>query len=168
MRPQFFGTRGPRHGFSLMELMITLSIMGVVLAVAIPSFVARNSRYHTQGAAQDMAARFQLARQMAVNSRVTYRAVLDPARREYTFQRRETDSTWVDYPAETYEAAGVDTMSAVVGAHGGGGDDIEFQPGGTIAAADSPALIRFIHLGDTTTVKLVRTGRVTVACGGTQ
>ena len=47
------GTRRATAGFSLMELMITIAIMGVIIAVALPSYVshiARGKRAEARGA----------------------------------------------------------------------------------------------------------------------
>ena len=151
-----------RGGFSLLELMITLTIMGMVLAAAVPSFLQRNSRYRTEDGARELASRCQLAREMALNSRRTFRVVFEPRQRQYTFQRQDSASVWTPDPAQTYEVTGVDTMSTSIGPHDTGGETVVFEGGGTIAATSAPAIIRFIHQGDTSTVNVVRTGRVTV------
>lgn len=66
------GNRGRQGGFSLVELMITLVVLGVAMAIAIPSFRAMTHRNRLVASANEVVAMLQIARIEAVrrNARV--------------------------------------------------------------------------------------------------
>lgn len=56
-----------KNGFSLVELIVTLSIFGLLMAIAIPSFITYLPTMRIKGAARDIASAFQWARMKAVS-----------------------------------------------------------------------------------------------------
>ena len=152
---------GRTAGFSMMELMVVLTVMGILLAVAMPNFVRAGKRDTVETAAYDFQRQLSLARQKAISRRMHYRLTIDPSTRTFQVQRRE-DGTWVADPAETFSWC--ERVDALVDVGGNGGNlDIEIEPQGTVLATDAPALIRFANsCGDTAAVSFVRTGRLRV------
>jgi Tfp pilus assembly protein FimT len=53
-------------GFTLLELMIILCLMGIIAAIAMPSFMSWKHNYRLKAAAQDVYSNFQLAKLTAV------------------------------------------------------------------------------------------------------
>ena len=153
--------RGVRRtaGFSMMELMVVLTVMGILLGVAMPNFLRAGKRDTVETAAYDMQRQLSLARQKAISRRAHYRMTIDPSARTFRVERRE-DGTWVLDPAETFSWC--DRVDALLSVGGNGGNlDIEIEPQGTVLATDAPAVIRFANsCGDTATVSFVRTGRL--------
>jgi prepilin-type N-terminal cleavage/methylation domain-containing protein len=149
-------------GFSLMELMVVLTVMGIILSVAMPNFVRIGRRDAVETAAYDLQRQISLARQKAVSRRARYRVSIDAGARTFTIDRRENGS-WVPDPGETFTWC--DRVDAVVSIGGTSANtDIELEPQGTVVATDAPAIIRFANAhGDTTTVSLVRTGRLRIS-----
>lgn len=63
-----------QRGFTLMELMLTISILAVLTALAVPSFTALSNRNRLTSQANDLLAEIQFARAEAIraNARVTF------------------------------------------------------------------------------------------------
>ena len=149
-------------GFSLIEIMVVLVVMGILLATAVPSLNERNARSRTEGAARQLSARMQAARQLAVSKRVPYRMTFEIEDRSYYFERQDNDSTWTMDPDETYSIEGVEEIETDIGGREGE-SHVHFETRGTIDDDDSPALVTIVSAhGDTARLSVVRTGRATV------
>jgi len=61
-------------GFTLMELMVSITVLGVLTAMAVPSFVSMNNRNRLASQANELLSAIQYARAEAIriNSRVTF------------------------------------------------------------------------------------------------
>jgi prepilin-type N-terminal cleavage/methylation domain-containing protein len=57
-------------GFSLVEMVITVLVLGLVIAFAVPSFRGINQSQQLHGAAENIAAQLRLAREKALSSGV--------------------------------------------------------------------------------------------------
>ena len=62
------GSKSPRHGFTLIELMVALSVLAIMLAAAAPSFADFFERYRLRSAVDDTLNLFAAARQGAVEA----------------------------------------------------------------------------------------------------
>src|SRR5689334_5597998 len=58
--------RSSHSGFTLVEMAVTLLILGLVLTFAIPGFQKMNQTFQLQGATQNVAAQIRLAREKAL------------------------------------------------------------------------------------------------------
>ena len=153
------------RGFSLIEGMVVLVILGIVLATAIPNFASSNKRRKVQSAATTLSARLQMARQSTVAKRVPHRVILHRPRHAYWIERQDTDSTWIRFPDEEYVLPQGVNWSVSAGGLGTN-IDVEFEPRGTVLAEDVPLAVTFMNAaGDTFFLSLVRTGRVMVRPG---
>ena len=54
------------RGFTLIELAITILVMGIVLGFSIPAFTNLSASYQLRGAAEDVAGQLRLAREKAI------------------------------------------------------------------------------------------------------
>lgn len=64
--------RAPQHGFTLVELMVTIAVLAVILAIGIPSFATLTNRNRLTATSNELVAALQTARMEAVrrNTRV--------------------------------------------------------------------------------------------------
>jgi type IV fimbrial biogenesis protein FimT len=66
-----------QDGKTLMELMVVVTIMGIIAAMAGPDFIALTSRVQTRCATEELASELRLARQLAITHRDRVRVVVD-------------------------------------------------------------------------------------------
>ena len=154
-----------RAGFTLVEALVVVAIVGILMAIALPNLARTNRGRRVEAAANAMAARINLERQRAVATRCPHRLVLMPGSNGYRTERMLNDSTWTADGDSIYEIpeqvtwdfeAGNDPLNV----------DVEFESRGTIHVDDAPLVIRFSDAeGDSVRLTLVRTGRVTVRRG---
>ena len=151
-------------GFTLVESMMVLLMLGILMAVAIPNFVSHQNKGRSETAAEDLASRIRLTRQKAIARRAQYRLLLNPAAGEYQLQRRVGVNTWTDDPPEVFTLPTGVTFNVDLG-----GDpsnlDLVLDPQGTVNLADVPATIRLDGVEDTLSISVVRTGRIRVSRG---
>ncbi len=152
-------------GFSLIEAMVVMVVLGIVLAAAIPNLSSSNKRHRIESAATALASRIQIARQRAVATRVPHRLVMDTGNRTYWTEQQDGESTWIRFPDEEYELPIAVEWSVRAGGEQSN-TDVEFEGRGTVLAEDAPLAVTFSNAqGDTFSLSLVRTGRVVVRSG---
>jgi len=138
-----------KSGFSLIELIVTLSIFGLMMAIAIPSFLIYRPTMRIKGAARDIVSVFQFARMKAVQENNTF-AVKFVGSDYFIYDDNDNDDVYADTTDPLDIAVRTltlpDGISFGVGANvnrsvsGGGtpadfitfgGDACDFQPSGT-------------------------------------
>lgn len=62
--------RRSSRGFSLIELMITLVVLGLVLAISIPAFRGLSATHQLKSSVQNIAGQLRLAREKAIGTNV--------------------------------------------------------------------------------------------------
>ena len=148
-------------GFSLIELMVVITILGVVFAAAVPNFASFVARDRVDAAAQEVQSALALARQKALARRTHYRVSLSGTPVVMLVERQDT-TAWVADPAHPL------TLNANVQAEPlFGGDasnnDLLIDAQGMLLSEDAPAeIILFNDRADSMTVRMVRTGRIRI------
>jgi type II secretion system protein H len=141
-------------GFSLLELLIVVVVMGIVAALAVPQFRPDVPR-HLQAAADGLAADLSWARSLAVMNNSRYRVTFDTAAQRYVL-RHVGSLSWLDtLPSGPFRSpsdppdehivrlAELPTLSVrvrLLGAQAGGTTvgSVEFTPlGGTVQAEET-------------------------------
>jgi type IV fimbrial biogenesis protein FimT len=109
-----------------MELMVTVAIMGVVVALAAPNFFGLYSRIETRSVTEEIASELRLARQLAITHRDRVRVVFDFEQRALEVQFVNGATTHHRY---RYADKGVDIDEPSAG------PEILFHPSGRSATA---------------------------------
>ena len=140
-------TPAPSHamGFTLVELMVTLAVLAVVMAIAAPSFTFVRNNARLSGATNEMVATLQLARMDAIrlNGRVTVCRSADGAKCE----AGDLWARWItladtnrDGVTEVIRVAEAATPVEVRASAAIAGSKLEFRPDGLARKADGTLL----------------------------
>lgn len=74
-----------QKGFSLMEMVIVAVVIGLMAALAVPSFLNYTSKLQAKSTARDVVSVLRLARSRAIAERVQYGVYFNAGARQYTF-----------------------------------------------------------------------------------
>lgn len=157
---------GSQRGMSMIELLVTMGILAVMIAVAIPKF--NSSMFNLPVATQTLIADVRMARANATSRGVHYQVSLDSS--SYTIQRlqdSDNDGEWSadsSYPAYTADLPSDLSLSF----EDGSGATFEFTSRGLLMDQDdgSPAAIVTVYLHDsqgestTKTVQIWPSGQI--------
>lgn len=83
-----------RRGFTLVELMVVIGIIGLVAVIVVPNFASMQRRARTRSAAHKLAQHFKTIRERAIASSGNY-VFSFPDNRHYRLQR--PDGTTIDF-----------------------------------------------------------------------
>jgi type II secretion system protein H len=148
-------------GFTLIELIVVVMLLGVGAAVAAPSFISYRQNANLREAASDLASDISLYRQKAVAENRRYRIIFDQPGNSYSVQREILNNPG-NYealvPAVT-KSPGDISSNVIISDITYPGLQITIQPRGTIQPAGSVTLQHTISsLTKQTTTNLM--GRV--------
>ena len=166
-----------KSGFTLIELIVTLSIFGIMMVIAIPSFLNYRPTMKLKGAARDISSSFQWARMKAVSENNTF-AVKFTCNSYSIYDDNDNDDIYADTTDSSDIAVRTSTLPDGIsfgvgtnvssGVSGGGtpadfitfgGDACDFQPRGT---ADSGTVYITNTKGESYAVTVSSSGRVLI------
>jgi len=158
-------------GFSLVELIIVLTIIGIVLAMAAPSFYKYRQNTNLKEATRNLADDISLYRQTSISQNVRYRIVFNQPANTYTIQRENpaNSGTYVNVTAKS--PALVSSPVIIMGgasspSFSGGVAYITIQPRGTMneCTGVSGCTVTLQHTGrlSTSTITTNLMGKVSV------
>ena len=128
-----------QSGFTMIEVVVVMALIGIVAAVAIPTFTVWMPNYRLRAATNDLYANMQLAKSGAVRDRNTWAVRFDTTNNSYQIlsDDGESDAEVTDWwdGDEVVEKTVVlsDYRSGVAFGHGNATDDV---PGNGSAPAD--------------------------------
>ena len=140
------------QGWALTELLIVLAIMGILAAVAGPSYQIWTARGQARSTTIEIASELRLARQLAMARRERLRVTFDREGRTITLRRADAEGTLHVYQ---YAEKGVIVEEPTAG------PELLFHPSGRSA---TPTTIRVRDSqGQETTFTVSITGRVSIS-----
>ncbi len=95
-----------QKGVTLMELVIVAVIIGVMSALAVPSFLNYTTKLEAKSTARDIVSALRLARSKAISERVKYGIFFDAGNKRYTFFKEKTGN-------EQYDGGGDSLISQI-------------------------------------------------------
>ncbi len=141
-----------QDGKTLMEIMVTVALVGIMTGLALPNFHSWHSRTQSGSALEEIASELRLARQLAITRRERVRIVFDGEQQSLSAYLVNSETLHHVY---SYADKGivVDEPSA--------GPDLLFHPSGRTATATTIRLRD--RLGDMRTMTVSMTGRVSAS-----
>jgi type IV fimbrial biogenesis protein FimT len=140
------------QGWSLTELLIVLTIMGIIAAMAGPGYQTAVARVQARSVTAEIASELRLARQLAMARRERFRIIFDQTACTITLQRADAEDI-----LHVYQYAD----KRVVVEEPTAGPEILFYPSGRAA---TPTTIRVRDSqGQETTFTVSITGRVSAS-----
>jgi type II secretion system protein H len=145
-----------KRGFSLVELMIVIAMIGIIAAIAAPSYQSYTRKTNFKSAVRELTSDLFQAKEMGISENRNFRISFTVDGSTYSIQR-ETST------AGTYETVRTRDISSgvnvkITGAAFGGKSHIEFQPRGTCTSGS----VTLANDQWTATINLNNTGRTYV------
>ena len=171
---------GGQRGFSLLEVIVVVTIILVMVALAGKSMFSAVANYRLSSSARSIAAAAQLARIKATGRDTRYRLVIDATNRQYRIERlnRTTNAWEVDPGAESWQALAPNVnfvttaVTAPAGQSAGPDTEMDFNNRGILVNSGTPVNSRCFYLTATNVprgwgVCATMTGKVTTYRAGT-
>jgi len=144
--------KGVCRGFSLIELLIAMSLVAIMAAIAVPQFQRYAANTDLKTAAREMAGDFAAVKQMAVADNVKYEIAINVTGNGYTLSRTDPSAVvWTKSPASF--GSGVSIQSTTYSGA------VTFQKRGTVT--NGTVILRNTR-GSTATITTNITGRTNV------
>ncbi len=150
-------------GFTLVELMITVAIIGIMTLIAVPAFQRHAINANLKSAARDIASDFLLLKGRAVSENTEYQIDFDATNDNYEIKRWDTGtSVFVSLaPAQVKGVKNFGEDINITSAVFGAGNKATFKTRGTVTPLGTVQLTNSRNSTATITVNI--TGRTYVS-----
>lgn len=140
--------KNKQGGFTATELLIAVTVLLIISAVATPFFLGVIQNYRLRGSAWQAAGDLRLARQKSVASGRPYRLTFShngaaSNKNSYIIERQEVGGSWTSDPANRiyFQTPGSYTYVMIDSTSTPAGGAISFSPKGTVTPAGTIKLI---------------------------
>lgn len=135
-----------RKGFSLVEIMIVIALIGIIATIAVPNFQNYIRNRNLKTAAQEISSEFFVTRERALAENRTYRIVFNTAINQYTTEELDTTtSTWTVRQTKQVAASAAANDGIVIDAANTTATSFTFQPRGTISLSGTISIKNSIN-----------------------
>ena len=157
------------NGFSLIEVITVMAILGTLLAIAAPNFSRYRDNANLKEAARDASSDIQLYKQRAIAENVRYKITFNSGANNYVVQR-ETTLNAGDFSSNTLftkTIGSAQTIETSTAANFGGHSHVTILPRGTMEEnpsspnADGLTLRHKTRLS-TATINVTKMGKINV------
>ena len=149
-------------GFSLVELIIVMALIGIVAAIAAPNFTKYRDNSNLREAARDISSDIQLYKQRAIAENVRYRITFNSGANNYVVQRTTTLAPNVFNTLLTKGIGAGNAIETSAAASFGGNSYVTFLPRGTIEETTGSLTLRHKTRLSTATINVSMMGRTNV------
>lgn len=147
-------------GFSLVELLLVIALIGVMVAIAVPSILRQIDHQRLVRSARDLFTEINAARTNAITRNVRYE--IDVAGTTYQLKYFDTATAlWVNEPGHT----SVDLQSNISITSPAGAFQVVYNPNGTVAA-ENICLTNTRDVADRMSIQFTGSlGRISIVTG---
>lgn len=102
-----------KRGFSLVELLTVVALVGVASAIAVPNILSQLPKWHANGSTRDVMSTLMVARLKAIQNNQIYGVKFTPGTVDSYVLQRYSTGVWINEGGDSQTTSDVDIIPAV-------------------------------------------------------